>query len=184
MGTGIFSFFLLAVFLSLTAIVSFADDVSVSDKDSTAIYDNAPISQSDGKNLTEQENMMIVRQAYVDFSKGSIPSVLDKFSDNSTWIQPGGPEVPLSGEYHGKAEIAGFFLGLAANLEFTRFDINEYIARGNEVVAVGSYKARTRSTGKNYSSDFVSIFAIESGKIVRYETYHDTAAIVLANKPL
>lgn len=181
MGTSIFSFFLLVVFLPLTAIVSTADEAPVSDKNTTAIYNNAPVSQTNQENLTEQENIMEVRQAYVDFSKGSIPSVLDKFAENSEWVQPGGPEVPLSGVYRGKVQIAGFFLNLAANLEFTRFDVNEYIARGNEVVVVGFYQARTRSTGKIYSSDFVSIFTIESGKIVRYETYHDTAAIVSAN---
>jgi ketosteroid isomerase-like protein len=94
---------------------------------------------------------------------------------------PGGPEVPLSGVYRGKVQIAGFFLNLAANLEYTRFDVNEYIASGNEVVVVGSYQARIKSTGKIHSSDFVSIFTIDRGKIIKYETYYDTVAAVSAN---
>jgi ketosteroid isomerase-like protein len=181
MRTKIFSFFLLVVFLTLTAIASDASEAPVSDRNTTDVYNISPENQAIRENLTEQENIMEVRQAYVDFSKRNVPSVLNKFAENAEWVQPGGPEVPLSGVYHGMVQIAGFFLGLNANLEFTQFDINKYIARGNEVVVVGSYQARIKSTGKIYSSDFVSIFTIESGKIVRYETYHDTAAIVLAN---
>lgn len=183
MGTKIVSFSLLVVILTLTAIISTADEAPVSDAKSTGKYSNAPIGQTNGENLTEQENMMIVRQAYVDFSKGSVLSVLDKFAENAEWVQPGGPEVPLSGIYRGKVQIAGFFLNLAANLDYTRFDVDEYVAHENEVVVVGSYQARIKSTGKICSSDFVSIFTIDNGKIVRYETYHDTAAIVSANNP-
>ncbi len=168
MGNKIISFLLLLVFLAMTAIVSNASEAS--DKN-----------QANLENLTEQENIMAVRQAYVDFSKGDVLSALDKFAENAEWVQPGGPEVPLSGIYRGRVQIAGFFLGLNTTLEFTRFNINEYIAKGNEVVVIGSYEARIKATEKTYSSDFVSIFTIDSGKIVRYETYHDTAAVVSAN---
>ena len=57
MGNKIISFLLLLVFLAMTAIVSNASEAS--DKN-----------QANLENLTEQENIMAVRQAYVDFSKG------------------------------------------------------------------------------------------------------------------
>jgi uncharacterized protein len=171
MGNKTISFFFLVVFLALTTPASNASETPVSDTNRANL-----------ENLTEQENIMAVRQAYVDFSKGSVISVLDKFAENAEWVQPGGPEVPLSGIYRGRVQIAGFFLGLNNTLEFTKFDINEYIAKENEVVVIGSYQARIKATEKTYSSDFVSIFTIDGGKIARYETYHDTAAIVSANK--
>jgi len=170
MGNKIISFFILVVFLALTTIASNASEASVSDTNPANL-----------ENLTEQANIMAVRQAYVDFSKGDVISALDKFAENAEWVQPGGPQVPLSGNYQGKVQIAGFFLALNTTLKFTKFDINEYIAKGNEVVVIGSYQALNRATEKTYSSDFISIFTIDSGKFVRYETYHDTAAIVLAN---
>lgn len=181
MRTKIAAFFPLVVFLTLTAIASTASEKPVSDKDTTDIFNISPANQAVRENLTEQENIKEIRQAYVDFSKGDALSALDKFAEDAEWVQPGGPEVPLSGIYRGRVQIGVFFLSLNATLEFTQFDINKYIARGNEVVVVGSYKARIKSTGKIYSSDFVSIFTIDSGKITMYETYHDTAAIVLAN---
>jgi hypothetical protein len=86
MKTEIISFFLLVVILTLTAITSMADETPVSDAKTTGIYNNAPISKTNRENLTEQENMMIVRQAYVDFSKGNVLSVLDKFAENAEWV--------------------------------------------------------------------------------------------------
>jgi len=104
-----------------------------------------------------------------------------KIAENAEWVQPDGPEVLLLGIYRGGVQIAVCFLVLNNTLESTKFDINEYIAKENEVVVIGSYQARIKATEKTYSSDFVSIFTIDGGKIVRYETCHDTAAIVSAN---
>jgi len=69
-----------------------------------------------------------------------------KIAENAGWIQPGGPEVPLSGIYRGGVQIAVCFLLLNSTFEFTKFDINEYIAKENEVVVIGSYQARIKAT--------------------------------------
>ncbi len=108
--------------------------------------------------------------------------MLDSLTENADYIQPGGPEVPLSGIYHGREQIAGFFKNLTDTVEFTSFEPQEFIAKGNQVIALGHYEGRTKSTGKTFASDWVSTFTLDNGKISRYETYHDTAAIVSSTR--
>lgn len=166
---------MLFAFITLLSIAISVSEMSSSNTSSS--YKISPMIQMGQYNSTERENIMLVEQAYADFSKGDIPSLLSNFSDNAEYVQPG-PKIAIGGVYHGKAQIAGFFKNLSANISFTQFNTTNYIAKGNTVVVIGSYQAVVKPTGRTYNSDFVSIFTVDNGKITRYETYHDTAAIV------
>lgn len=139
---------------------------------------SVPESQNIGcEGCTEEKNILIVKQVYADFSKGDIPSVLDSFTENADFIQPGEPEVPLAGIYHGREQISKFINNLIAMVEFTDFEPQEFIAKGNQVIALGYYEGRSRSSGRTFASDWVTVFRIDNGKISRYQTYHDTSAV-------
>jgi len=53
-----------------------------------------------------QSNATIIRKAYADFAKGSIPAVFAVFDPSITWHVPG--HGPLS-DYTGHDQIGGFF---------------------------------------------------------------------------
>lgn len=184
MKTKISTFLMLFAFITLLSIAISVSEMSGSNNNNntSSSYKISPMIQMSQYNSTERENIMMVEQGYADFSKGNITSLLSNFSDNAEWVQPG-PKIAIGGVYHGKAQIAGFFKNLSANIEFTQFNITNYIAKGNTVVVIGSYQAIVKPAGRIYSSDFVSIFTIDNGKIAKYETYHDTAAIVSSHNP-
>lgn len=48
------------------------------------------------------------------------------------------------------------------------------------VVAVGWYKATVKATRRSMASDWVMVFTIRDGRIVRFREFTDTAALVRA----
>jgi ketosteroid isomerase-like protein len=128
----------------------------------------------------EEKNILIVKQAYSDFLKGDIPSAVDWFTENADYIQPGEPDIPLSGIYHGREQIAWFTSNLLSMVEFTDYELQEFIAKGDQVIVLGHYEGRFRSSGRTFASDWVTVYRINNGKISRCQIYHDTAAIARA----
>jgi ketosteroid isomerase-like protein len=45
-------------------------------------------------------------------------------------------------------------------------------------VALGHYAWQSKSTGREWESDFVHVFTVRDGRITRFQEYMNTAAIV------
>jgi ketosteroid isomerase-like protein len=64
--------------------------------------------------------------------------------------------------------------------EVVQFEPQEFIADENQVVVLGHYAWRVRSTGRKYESDWAHVFTVRGGRIVRFREYTDTAAATAA----
>lgn len=89
---------------------------------------------------------------------------------------PGGPEVPYAGVRHDKAGVAEFFRVLAESVDVVRFEPREYAAAGDLVSASGYFKARARTTRKEFAYDWSMWWRLHDGKVLGYQAYVDTAA--------
>jgi ketosteroid isomerase-like protein len=126
-------------------------------------------------------NVALVQQGFADFGAGNLDALLERFEDNIVWETPFPPEiVPYSGRLEGKANVREFFEDLARTTEFAYFRPEEYVASGDKVVALGSYQATVRETGKSATSDFAMVFTIRDGKIAAFKEYADTQALIAA----
>ncbi len=56
----------------------------------------------------------------------------------------------------------------------------EVIAQGDRVIVEGRNRGTVRSTGRDYEHDWVMVFAVLGGKIVRNWHYYDTADVLVA----
>jgi hypothetical protein len=56
----------------------------------------------------------------------------------------------------------------------------EFTAQGDRVVVEGRNRGSVRSTGCTYEHDWVMVFTVRGGKIVRHRHYYDTADILVA----
>ena len=128
--------------------------------------------------MSEQGNVQVIQAAYAAFEREDIQSILDSLSERVEWI---GPEVePVAGTYRGKDEVAGFFRKANEIAEFSSFEPREYVAQGDRVIALGSYRAKARSTGRFYECDWAMAFTVEDGKITEFQEFTDTATIAAA----
>ena len=130
--------------------------------------------------MSEQDNTAIVREAYNNFKKGDIAALLDLLPDNVTWQLPEIEGVPFAGKRTGRSSVAEFVQGVEANQETLQFEPREFIAQGDKVIALGHYRWRVKSTGREYASDFAHVFTLRDGKIVGFQEYTDTASAARA----
>lgn len=172
---------LLAALLALFAFAPSAAEISMSNKNVTSANNASVTNETYNETLKEQENLMIMKQAYADFKKGNIPAVLNAFTQDGEYISPGGREIPLSGVYSGKNEIEGFFRNLSTVAQFIRFEPQEYIAKGDTVVSRGFEQGVSKLSGLEFSSDWAAIATFKSGKISKIQFFEDTASISAAN---
>jgi ketosteroid isomerase-like protein len=130
----------------------------------------------------EAENTKLVKDAYAAFQRGDIPAVLATLSDDVEWHAVIGTEgiVPTSGVRRGRAGVTEFFKQLANSTTFEAFEPREFIAQGDQVAVVGRYKGKATTTGKAYDSEWVMVFTIRNGKVVRFREFADSRQLAAA----
>jgi ketosteroid isomerase-like protein len=130
--------------------------------------------------MDPQENLRIVQEGYADYSRGDFISLLAKFGDDIEWVIPGPWENPFAAERHGLDQVAMHFELLSKVVEFSSFEPQEFIEKGDRVVVLGRYAGRVKSTGRHFHSEWAMAFTLRDGKIVKFREYNDTANIAAA----
>ena len=117
----------------------------------------------------------LVQSLFEAFGRGDIPFILERVSPDCRWVTPG-RAIPYAGTYHGRDGAAQFFTRLAESEEFLAFEPREFIADGENVIALGYEKCRVRPTGKEASTDWSMLFRVRNGLVVEYRSWFDTEA--------
>jgi uncharacterized protein len=125
----------------------------------------------------ERENTELVKQAYQHFKNGDIQSILGLLSEDVEWTQFEIEGVPFSGTRRGPERVGEFFSQIFDTEEVLHFEPRELVAQGEKVVALGDYAWRVKSTGREYETDFVHVFTVRDGKVVRFQEFMDTAVV-------
>jgi len=118
----------------------------------------------------------IVQDLYAAFGRGDVAAIVDRFADDIRFIHSGAPQVPYAKDRRGKQEAAAFFADLAAAVDVLGFEPREYVEQGDRVVALGTWEARARSTGKTFRTDWAMLWVIADGKVRFYQAYENTLA--------
>ena len=126
----------------------------------------------------EQRSVDVIQKAYDAFGRGDIPGLLALLDDQIVWTTPGPPEVPFAGTRRGPSAVAQFFQTLASVLDIVRFEPRQFIAQGNQVVVLGDDTSRVKTTGSSIESRWTHVFTVRNDKIVAFEEYGDTSALV------
>jgi uncharacterized protein len=132
--------------------------------------------------MSEKDGIAVVKQAYAAFQRGDIAGILALLHPEVEWegVKGAPPSVPFAGVRKGIAGVEEFFALVVREEEFTSFEPREFFASGDRVVALGSYSARVRRTGKSFSGEWAMAFTLRDGKVVRFTEYADTYGIAAA----
>ena len=126
--------------------------------------------------MSEQDNVGVVRRAYDGFKRGDIDAVLGLMAEDVDWRLPEIENISFSGGRRGRDAVGGFFSELAGAQDVLSFEPREYVAQGDRVVALGSYRWRVKKTGREYGGDWAHAFTVRDGKITAFHEYMDTGA--------
>ena len=134
--------------------------------------------------MTEQENVQTVQSIFAAFGQGDLPAVLNALAGDVDWqspvrrTEPG--EISWAKPRHSREEVALYFKELVEQMQPERMEALEFTAQGDRVVVEGRNRGTVRSTGRTYEHDWVMVFTLRGGKIVRHRHYYDTADILVA----
>jgi uncharacterized protein len=105
----------------------------------------------------EEQNIEVIRKGYAAFAAGDIETVMSLIDDNIEWVHPG--QSAISGTYHGKGELGGYFAGLAE--QSATVTPRHFRADGDVVVAL------TEVTSGDDEGQDADMFTLRDGKAVR-----------------
>jgi ketosteroid isomerase-like protein len=136
--------------------------------------------------MSEAANTQVVKDAYAAFQRGDIDGVLGLVGDDVEWEAVKGTEgvVPTAGVRRGRRGVAEFFSQLAQWADFQQFEPREFIAQGDQVVAIGAYTLTVKPTSRRVAAEWVMVFTIRDGRIARFREWTDSAQLVQAFAPV
>ena len=134
--------------------------------------------------MSAQDNIHIIQAHLAAFGRGDIAGALALVAEEVDWQSPAtntpNDFLPWSAIRHTRAEVGQFFADLAAHVQPEAFEIFAVVAQGDRVVLEGRNAGRARATGRSYEHDWVMVFTLQDGLIVRHRHYYDTASVLPA----
>jgi uncharacterized protein len=90
------------------------------------------------------------------------------------------PGFPYSDVYLGLAGVGDFFMRLFNDFEDWHTDPSEFFETGDRVIAIGTYSARAKATGKSLKARFAHVWTLRDGVIIRLQQCADTVHLAKA----
>ena len=128
--------------------------------------------------MSEQDNLEVVRRGYDAFGHGDIETLLSLFDEQIEWVTPGPSDLPTAGRRTGRQQVAEFFGTLTEMIEIQRFEPQQFLAQGDQVVVTGTDTSRVKATGKVIDADWAHVFTLRNGKVTQFKEYLDTCELV------
>ena len=127
--------------------------------------------------MSEQQNLALAQEFYATLKRGDVVGLLNTLADDVSWFVPGPKDIiPLTGRRESGRQVVQILARLLELQDPEQFDVREFVAQGDKVIALGHYRWRIKSNGQFYESDWAHAFGISDGKISSFQEYLDTYA--------
>ena len=121
-------------------------------------------------------NKELIENVYASFTTGDVPAVLGTMADDIRWVEADG--FPLAGTYVGpQAVLEGVFMRLGEIGDHYSVIVDQVLADGDTVVALGSYTWKHNQTGEPASVKLAHVWTVRDGKAVAFQQHVDTARV-------
>ena len=122
----------------------------------------------------------VVQSAYAAFGRGDVSAILNLIADDVEWKFCGSKDLPYTGTFRTKDEIAKWFASISEVDDILVFEPREFIPAGETVTVIGWERTRARPSGKVFETEWVHVFTTREGRIVRFWGIYDTEASAAA----
>ena len=137
---------------------------------------------------SEAENVRILRGAYEAWEAKKASDIdcwMDIVDEDArlTSLADGAAPLPFSRRRSGRSEIVEYLQDLIDTWEMIFYRVDEYVAEGDRVVAIGSAAWRNKLTKKIATTPKIDIWRMKDGKVVEFSEFYDTARLYAASEP-
>jgi ketosteroid isomerase-like protein len=120
-------------------------------------------------------NLDTIRRVYGAFQTRDANLIQELFAPDIAISQT--PALPWGGDYHGHDGAFTFLLKLVEHLE-SRVTTESLFAAGNHVVQTGRTRGTVVANGASFDVPEVHVWELRDGKVVRFQSYIDTPAML------
>lgn len=113
-----------------------------------------------------------VQRMFAAFGAGDFDALLETVHPESHWTYIGANPRLSRGEFTGHAKVRAFFERIAARLEMTAFNTDEYLVQGNTVVVFGSEAGTVRATGQPFRNEWAQKYVVQDNRITSMVEYN------------
>ncbi|MEE4173449.1 MAG: nuclear transport factor 2 family protein [Xanthomonadales bacterium] len=119
-----------------------------------------------------EANRALVEQAYDDFASGDVDAFIAILDPKVTWTDAEG--YPYAGTYVGPdALLEGLISRIGAEWDGYEVSPEAFVADGNRVIALGTYRGTYKATGRSVEAPFVHVWQLVDGKVVNFRQFTD-----------
>jgi ketosteroid isomerase-like protein len=111
-------------------------------------------------------NVELVRTIYNALLRDDLDTALSFMDERIEYVNP--DYAVESGRRYGHAGIRANVENMRTSFEYWRFEPEEFIDVGDNVVVVGTFRARGRDSGLEIDRRQSRLWTIRDGKVVRY----------------
>jgi uncharacterized protein len=123
-----------------------------------------------------------LKELYAAFGRGDVEAILARVTDDVDWATDAAiASAPWYGPRHGKAEVPGFFEGIAQTGPVTEFTLVSIAGNDDgDVHAFIRYGFTVLATGKHVAMNLHHYWRFRDGKVSYVRASEDTALVVAA----
>jgi uncharacterized protein len=121
------------------------------------------------------DNVATIERVYQALAARDANVIQEVFAPDVTIRQS--PELPWGGDYEGIDGAFTFFLTLVEHIE-SQVTTESLFAAGDHVVQTGRTRGTVRANGASFDIPEVHVWELRDGKVVRYQVYIDTPAML------
>lgn len=123
---------------------------------------------------TRSDALSVVQGVYAAFARGDLPGFFALMAPDIRWHEADGH--PYGGVYVGiDAIVKNVLTPLGAEWENFTADTDEFIAQGDTVVSVGTYRGTYRKTGRRVEAAYAVVWKVKDGRVQSLDQHTDTA---------
>jgi ketosteroid isomerase-like protein len=133
----------------------------------------------------EARNVAILKDAYRRWSEtlgGSADHWMSICDDNIKFgsIAESVQSVAYMTSYRKRDELKQYFAGLSRDWEMIEARVDDFVAQGDRVVALGYCSWRAKRSGKVVSTPKADSWRFADGKVIEFYEFFDTAQVAQA----
>lgn len=132
---------------------------------------------------TEDSNVAVLKEAYRqwhDTKAGSVDHWLALMTNDVKFrsLAEGAKPMEFTRTSTCKDDVKRYFAGLTGDWQMIYYRMDEYIAQGDRVVALGSCSFEHKKTGKILETPKADFHKFRDGKICEFFEFYDTAQAI------
>lgn len=133
--------------------------------------------------MSQETHVSLLREAYKkwhDTKAGSVDHWLELMTDDIQFrsLAGGAGKMEFTRTSTCKEEVRHYFSELTSQWEMIHYTIDEYIAQGERVVALGNCSFLHKQTGKILDTPKADFHKFRGGKICEFFEFYDTAQAI------